>query len=218
MLSYIFLAVFLALAVNVNSIQNFDCDFSSGTLCPGWSQKPFDHHDWTVRNPSTIQERLDPLPSHSIRYGGPFAHINASRTGWRFSRTTTLVSPLVVLEAGKEYCLDFWFYQRNTNYGERLNLYAVNHVNVQSLFQSFVSFQDTWNNGLAQVKGQGSKIKFEFEAISGRYIRHTNVGLDNITLYEGQCPPFRFNCSFDLPNPLCPGWTTSSLDPINPEF
>ncbi|XP_078488588.1 MAM and LDL-receptor class A domain-containing protein 2-like [Ciona intestinalis] len=218
MLSYIFLGVFLTLAVNVNSIQNFNCDFSNGTLCPGWGQKPFDNHDWTVRNPSTIQERLDPLPSHSIRYGGPFAHVNASRPG-RYIRRTTLVSPWVVLDANKDYCLDFWFYQRNKNYRERLNLYTVNHVNVLRLLRAFFSLQDTWNNGLAQVKGQGSKIKFEFEANSGLDSRHTNVGLDNITLYEGPCPPpFGFNCSFDLPNPLCPGWTTSSLDPINPGF
>nr|XP_026693761.1 MAM and LDL-receptor class A domain-containing protein 1 [Ciona intestinalis] len=220
MLSYIFLAVFLALAVNVNSIRNFDCDFSSGTLCPGWGQKPFDNFDWSVRNPSTIQEITDPLPSRSIRYGGPFAHVNASTIpGVRYHRRTTLVTPWVVLKANKEYCLDFWFFQLSNRYrGEKLNLYIVNHSNTQRLFGSFATFQNTWNKGLAQVKGQGSKIKFEFEAVRGSWARKTNVGLDNITLYEGQCPPFRFNCSFDLPNPLCPGWTTSLFDPINPGF
>ncbi|XP_078495774.1 MAM and LDL-receptor class A domain-containing protein 2 [Ciona intestinalis] len=193
-----------------------------GLHITGWGQKPFDNFDWTVRNPSVVQRvPIDPVPSHSIRYGGPFAHVNASTIpGVRYHRRTTLVTSWVVLKANKEYCLDFWFFQLSNRYrGEKLNLYTVNHANTQRLFGSFVSFQHTWQNGLAQVKGQGSKIKFEFEAVRGIEAWKTNVGLDNITLQEGPCPPpFGFNCSFDLPNPLCPGWTTSLLDPINPGF
>ncbi|XP_052711416.1 MAM and LDL-receptor class A domain-containing protein 1-like isoform X1 [Crassostrea angulata] len=166
------------------------CTFEAKTDCFLKNDKTFDDFDWNVRDHPTSSDGTGPSRAAE---GNFYAFIET--TGRRKGDIATLERLLPVPADGK-MCLTFEYHM----FGKRMGSLEVLFRNT-TVFYEFGQKGDKWNKVDLNLNGlSGTAVPMlQFTATRGCGFQ-SEVAIDNIQLYEGECVSLPVSCTFETLN------------------
>uniref|UniRef100_F6Z4Q8 MAM domain-containing protein n=2 Tax=Ciona intestinalis TaxID=7719 RepID=F6Z4Q8_CIOIN len=183
----------------------FNCSFDHSQLCLGWSQSRSDQLTWRLRNRPTSSRNTGPQYEHTENKGY-YAFVEAD-TGTAGNRGA-MFSPRIHQKSNVTYCFDFWYHKRGElGAGSLLNVFKASskRSTKRNLIKSFSEVHTHWRHSLIEMNGEAEPFIIGFEVLLGN--DNSDIAIDDVAMYEGNCPTPKFNCTFDDDVPLCEGWT-----------
>ncbi|KAK8767320.1 hypothetical protein V5799_005899, partial [Amblyomma americanum] len=162
------------------------CTFEEGTMC-GW--KPTDVSiKWALNDPS---KKIPDFPrfDHTVKaYRGRFLFASNNEINFALA---SIESPVLDVNATNGACLSFWLFTVHAYH----NNFAV-FADRQVIFQTNAHSSHRWQHVLVDFRRTTEKFKLLIQAFFGRGL----VGLDDIQVDSGRCPPRDF-CSWEEGSP-----------------
>ncbi|XP_071506663.1 MAM and LDL-receptor class A domain-containing protein 1-like [Diadema antillarum] len=161
------------------------------------TQDTTDNFDW-LRKTSDDDTFTDPEPLVDHTYEVTHGHYLYAQTGIQTTGATGRLLLPTLQQNSQSQCLQF-FYQIGGDNAGNLNMYQYTTSAGRPSTATWSMTEDTesqWIRGLYTISPQSDSYMVVFEAVAGT-AQKTYFALDDVTVSDGECPFFDFNCTFE---------------------
>ncbi|PAA80981.1 hypothetical protein BOX15_Mlig025956g4, partial [Macrostomum lignano] len=180
-----------------------DCNFETG-IC-SWTQAGDDDFDWTRNRGPTPTAGTGPTTDHTTGTAdGWYMYIRSSYPTIPNQKARLLSSTVQQTQSG-QLCLEWWYHMYGSVTG---TLKVGTNVDQSSssinatLWSRSGDQGDTWRLGRALVEGSGS-YRLVIEAGLGARNHLSDIAIDDVAVYNGNCPFTPDSCTFEADDSMC---------------